>query len=186
MLARILGPQAWLRKRDTAVVSRTPDWTDRLLGSLTALDPRLDVAPYEVTARIARIALHISRRQEQVFGRFGLNRGDMGVLSALRIAGSAGLSPTHLFKGLMLSSAGITGRLDRLEERGLARRSRHPNDRRGILVELTEEGRRVLDEAVRANTSAERELVAGLAPEELSTLAGLLKVMLAGLESDSA
>lgn len=168
------------------MVSRAPDWTDRLLDSLTTLDPGLDVAPYEVTARIARIALHITRRQEHVFGRFGLNRGDMGVLSALRIAGSNGLSPTHLFKGLMQSSAGITGRLDRLEERGLAKRSRHPNDRRGILVEITDEGRQVLDEAVRANTNAERELVTGLTPEELSTLAGLLKKMLAGLENDSA
>jgi len=166
-------------------MSRAPDWTDRLLESLTALDPSLDVGPYEVTARIARLSLHVTRRQDQVFGRFGLNRGDMGVLSALRIAGSNGLSPTHLFKGLMQSSAGITGRLDRLEDRGLARRSRHPHDRRGILVELTEEGRQVLDEAIRANTKAERELVAGLAPSELAALAELLKKMLAGLETDA-
>ena len=167
-------------------MSRTSDWTDSFLGALTAIDPGLDVAPYEVTARISRIGLHVTRRQEQVFGRYGLNRGDMGVLTALRIAGSNGLSPTRLFKGLMQSSAGITGRLDRLEERGLVRRTRHPSDRRGILVELTDVGRQVLDEAVRANTSAERELVAGLKPAEIAALAALLKKMLGSLESGLA
>ena len=157
-----------------------------MLGAWSAIDPGLDVDAYEVTARVSRIALHIARHQEEVFGRFGLNRGDMGVLSALRIAGPPNqLSPTTLFKGLMLSSAGITSRLDRLEGRGLVRRARHPNDRRGILVELTDEGRSVLDEAVKANSVVERELVAGLDQKDLRSLATLLRKMLAGLETET-
>jgi len=160
------------------------DWTDRLLSSWAAVEPWFEGGIYEVTARISRIALHITRHQEEVFGRFGLNRGDVGVLSALRFAGpSRQLSPTQLFKGLMISSAGITSRLDRLEKRGLVRRERHPNDRRGVLVELTDEGRRVLDEAVKANTEAERELLATLDPIEARELASLLKKLLAGLET---
>jgi DNA-binding MarR family transcriptional regulator len=113
-----------------------------------------------------------------------LNRGDVGVLSALRIAGPPHqLSPTRLFKGLMLSSAGITNRLDRLEKRGLVRRERDPDDRRGVLVMLTPEGQAVLDQAVQANTAAERELVAQLEPDEMRLLGGLLKKLLAGLET---
>jgi len=160
------------------------DWTDDLLQSWSALQPGFEVGPYEVTARISRLALHIARHQEQVFGRFGLNRGDVGVLSALRIAGPPNhLSPTQLFKGLMLSSAGITSRLDRLEKRGLVRRIRHPNDRRGVLVELTEEGRSVLNDAVAANTAAERDLVAALDRDDIHALARLLKKMLAAVEA---
>jgi DNA-binding MarR family transcriptional regulator len=160
------------------------DWTDRLLASWTDAEPWFEGGPYEVTARISRIALHIARRQEAAFDRFGLSRGEVGVLSALRFAGpSQQLSPTQLFKGLMLSSAGITSRLDRLERRGLVRRERHPNDRRGVLVELTDEGRRVLDEAVKANTDAERHLVEGLDAAETRQLAALLKKMLAALEA---
>ncbi|HET7420461.1 MAG TPA: MarR family transcriptional regulator [Candidatus Dormibacteraeota bacterium] len=159
------------------------DWTDSVLRSLAAVVPGVDAAPYQVTARVSRLALYISRRQEEAFGRFGLNRGDVGVLSALRIAGPPNqLSPTQLFKGLMLSSAGITSRLDRLEKRGLVRRIRHPNDRRGVIVELTDEGRSVLDQAVQANTSTERELVQGLDAAEARELAALLKKMLAALE----
>ncbi len=63
------------------------------------------------------------------------------------------------------------------------RRERHPNDRRGVLVELTDDGRHVLDEAVKANTEAERELIATLAPAETRELATLLKKMLTGLEA---
>jgi len=166
------------------IKERDKDWTDDLLDRWTALQPGLDVGAYQVTARIARIGLHVARHQEDVFGRFGLNRGDVGVLSALRTAGPPHrLSPTRLFKGLMLSSAGITSRLDRLEKLGLVRRARDPNDRRGVRVELTEEGRALLDEAVNANTLAERELIAGLDPGELEVLAVLLKKLLAGLES---
>jgi len=90
----------------------------------SVLEPELDFEPYLVTGRVARIATHLARHQEEVFGRYGLNRGEVGVLSALRIVGPPHrLSPTKLFKGLMLSSAGMTSRLDRLEERGLVKRS---------------------------------------------------------------
>ena len=160
------------------------DWTDRVLERWAGLRAGDDMSHYQVTARISRIGLHLARSQERVFAQFGLNRGDVGVLSALRTAGrDQRLSPTELFKGLMLSSAGVTSRLDRLEERGLVRRTRHPNDRRGVLVELTEEGRTVLDDAVKANTAVERDLVGGLATAERAQLAELLKRLLADLES---
>ena len=158
------------------------DWADEVLESWASLQPDFDVGAYQVTSRVARLALHIARHQEEVFGRFGLNRGDVGVLSALRIAENNRLSPTQLFKGLMLSSAGITSRLDRLEKRGLVRRERHPNDRRGVIVELTDEGRSILDQAVRANAASERELVQGMDGAEARQLAELLKKMLAALE----
>ena len=138
---------------------------------------------YQVTARISRIALHIARRQDEAFGRFGLNRGEVGVLGALRIAGPPHrLSPTHLFKGLMLSSAGITSRLDRLEGRGLVKRTPDPDDRRSVVVELTDAGREVLDEAVAANTQGERSLIGDLSETEVATLGLLLRKMLGSLE----
>lgn len=141
------------------------------------------MGPYEVTARISRIALHVARAQEESFGRFGLNRGEVGVLAALRFAGpNQQLSPTRLFKGLMLSSAGITSRLDRLERRGYVKRARHPNDRRAVNVELTEAGRQVLEHAISANAASERDLVAGLNAAERRSLANLLKKLLGTLE----
>jgi DNA-binding MarR family transcriptional regulator len=161
----------------------SPDWTDSVLSRWAAIDPGLDMAAYQVTARISRIGQHLARHQEDVFGRFGLNRGEVGVLSALRLAGPPHrLSPTRLSKGLMLSSAGITSRLDGLEGRGLVKRARDPNDRRAVFVELTDTGRALVDEAVAANTSSERALVADLSAADVATLTGLLRKMLMRLE----
>jgi DNA-binding MarR family transcriptional regulator len=136
-----------------------------------------------VTARLARIGPHLARRQEAIFSRFGLGRGEVGALSALRIAGPPHqLSPTQLGRGLMLSSAGVTSRIDRLERRGLVRRLPDPHDRRGVIVELTDEGLAVVDAAVAANSESDRQLLARLDPEELATLESLLRKLLAGLE----
>ncbi len=152
----------------------------------SATSPRSSLARYEVTARLSRIALHVARVQEESFGKYGLNRGEVGVLAALRFAGpKQQSSPTRLFKGLMLSSAGITSRVDRLEKRGYVKRSRHPDDRRGVLVELTESGRHVLEMAVGADSSRERELVSGLSAAERKSLAALLKKLLSSLEPNS-
>ena len=161
------------------------DWTDDLLERWAVIRPSVDMDVYKVTARISRLGLHIARRQEEVFGRFGLNRGEVGVLSALRIAGPPHrLSPTRLLKGLMLSSAGITSRIDRLEHRGFVKRVPDPNDRRGVLVELTEAGRKVLDEAVAANAKSERAILGDLSDKQLETLSRLLRTMLGNLEPE--
>ena len=155
------------------------DWTETVLARL----PRRDVSPYEVTARLSRIAVHIARVQDETFARFGLNRGEVGVLGALLAAGdNRRLSPTTLFKGLMLSSAGITSRLDRLERRGYVTRTPHPEDRRGVLVELTTAGRKVLEQAVAADSVREAELIASLSKPQQRELTALLKKMLAALE----
>lgn len=159
------------------------DYTDYLLERWSAIQPGLDMNGLHVTSRISRLGQHLARRQEEVFGRLGLGRGEVGVLSALRIAGPPyRLSPTRLGRGLMLSSAGITSRLDRLERRGLLRRLPDPQDRRGVLVELTDEGKEVIDAAVLANTASERQVAAQLNPDEIEQLDQLLRKMLTGLE----
>jgi DNA-binding MarR family transcriptional regulator len=159
------------------------DFTDQVLQGISSTYPDLDVGAYHVTARVARLGLYLGRRQEEVFGRFGLNRGEVGVLSALRSAGPPHrLTPTRLGRGLMLSSAGITSRLDRLERRGLIVRLPDPDDRRGVLIELTDRGAELVDAAVRANTESETQLLAGFNDREIDTLQRLLRKLVSALE----
>jgi DNA-binding MarR family transcriptional regulator len=161
----------------------THDLTDRVLGGWHDVHPELEVRPLQVTARLSRIGPLLARRQEAIFERFGLNRGEVGALSALRIAGPPHrLSPTRLGKGLMLSSAGVTSRIDRLERRGLVRRLPDPDDRRGVIVELTDQGREVVDAAVAALAISDRELIDRLDPEEVAQFEALLRKFLGGLE----
>src|SRR5438445_13685818 len=100
------------------------DWIDQVVGRWAELQPGLPFDAYHVTGRISRIAARIAQREDEVFGRYGLTRGDVGVLSALRTSPPPHtLSPTQLFRGLMMSSAGITKRLDGLEQQGLDKRN---------------------------------------------------------------
>ena len=159
------------------------DPTDRVLSGWDETRPDLDVGALQVTARLSRIGPHLARRQDEVFGRFGLGRGEVGALSALRVSGPPyRLSPTRLAKGLMLSSAGVTSRIDRLERRGYVRRLADPNDRRGVMVELTDEGLEAVDAAVAANTVSDRQLLDRLDPEDVEQLEDLLRKVLALLE----
>jgi DNA-binding MarR family transcriptional regulator len=161
----------------------TEDLIDRTIGGWRGARQDIDTASLQVTGRLARIGGHLARRQEGVFERFGLNRGEVGALSALRVSGPPyQLSPTRLGRGLMLSSAGMTSRIDRLERRGLVRRLPDPDDRRGVIIELTEQGIATVDEAVRAVAASDRELVERLDPAEISALENLLRKLLSGLE----
>jgi DNA-binding MarR family transcriptional regulator len=154
-----------------------------VLGGWRDALPDLEITPLEVTGRLSRIGPLLARRQETVFSRFGLNRGEVGVLSALRIAGPPHrLSPTRLGRGLMLSSAGMTSRIDRLERRGLVRRLPDPDDRRGVMVELTDQGLEIVDAAVAALAISDRELLERFEPQELVLLEGLLRKLLGSLE----
>ena len=156
---------------------------DDVLTGWRGTDPGFDLRPLEVTGRLSRIGPLLARRQEAVFSRFGVNRGEVGALSALRVVGPPHrLSPTSLGRGLMLSSAGVTSRIDRLERRGLVRRLPDPDDRRGVIVELTDEGLALVDQAVEAVTESDRQLLGRLDGQEMTDLEALLRKLLAGLE----
>ena len=162
------------------------DWVDNLVEQWSGLQPALPIDAYHVTGRIARIAARIAQRQDEIFTRYGLNRGDVGVLSALLMARpSHTLSPTQLFRGLMLSSAGMTKRLDRLESRGLVKRRPDPKDRRGVTIQLSESGRRLVAKAVAENTKTEAALLSGLSAKERRLFGDLLRTLLRELEPAS-
>jgi DNA-binding MarR family transcriptional regulator len=80
----------------------------------------------------------------------------------------------------MVTSGAMTARLDRLERAGLIARAPHPEDRRGILVQLTEKGRELIDEAVTAHVENEHRILAGLTKQEQDRLIRLLEKVIAG------
>ena len=114
-------------------------------------------------------------RLAPLFARFGLQAGEFDVLATLRRSGQPyALTPTALYEATMVTSGAMTNRLDRLEKAGLILRGPHPNDRRGIVVQLTENGLALIDAALTAHVANEHEILAGLTVAERDTLAGLL------------
>ena len=138
--------------------------------------PDLDVSPMGVLGRLNEASSLIARdRLAPLFARFGLQAGEFDVLATLRRSGSPyALTPTALYEATMVTSGAMTNRLDRLEKAGLILRGPHPNDRRGIVVQLTEKGLALIDEALTAHVANEHEILAGLTVAERDTLAGLL------------
>lgn len=117
-----------------------------------------------------------------LFARYGLQSGEFDVLATLRRAGSPyALTPTALYEATMVTSGAMTNRLDRLETSGLILRGPHPNDRRGIVVRLTEKGLALIDEAVAAHVANEHEVLAGLTHAEQETISRLLEKLIASL-----
>ena len=138
--------------------------------------PDLDVSPMLVLGRLNEASSLVAReRLAPLFARFGLQAGEFDVLATLRRSGQPyALTPTALYEATMVTSGAMTNRLDRLEKAGLILRGPHPNDRRGIVVQLTENGLALIDEALTANVANEHEILAGLTVAERDTLAGLL------------
>jgi DNA-binding MarR family transcriptional regulator len=155
------------------------DEIDRIVEQWNSSRPDLDVSPTHVLQRITRLSILEDVSFGRVFARHGLAWGEYVVLAALRRAGPPyRMSPTALYSSVILSSGGMTKRLDRLERLGLIEREPDPNDRRGRLVVLTDRGRELVDAAVVDHLENEQRLLAALDEGERRQLAALLRKLL--------
>ena len=149
--------------------------------------PELDPSGFEVVGRILVLAEHLRRRVGEVLEPLGLGLWGFDVLATLRRQGAPfRLTPTELSHASMLTSGAMTNRLDRLEEAGLVRRERNPDDRRGVHVVLTEHGRELVDRALAVRFDEANDAVAGMALKEREKTAALLAKLLAHLEQEKA
>jgi DNA-binding MarR family transcriptional regulator len=145
--------------------------------------PDLPALPMAIFGRLADAAERVTRdHMDPLFAKSGLQRGEFDVLATLRRSGHPYmLSPTQLYEALMISSGGMTNRLDRLERAGLVERRPDPNDRRGKLIALTDAGRRVVDQLIDGVVAGEERLLSVLTRAEREQLNVLLKKLITGL-----
>src|SRR6516225_562446 len=128
------------------------------------------------SGRTSRLSREIERRLEPVYAASGLEPGWYDVLATLRRAGPPyRLRPTDFAAALMLTSSGTTKRLDRLEAAGYITRAPDPSDRRGVLITLTPQGRRLIDRATVKHMANEKRILSGLTTAEQRQLADLLR-----------
>ena len=109
----------------------TEDHVDRLRALWAEELPDLDTVPMSILGRIYRLSNLVRPSIEATFAEFGLDRGEFDVISTIRRAGPPyRMIPTDLYRLLMISSGGLTHRLDRLEKAGLIERRR---DRKSVV-----------------------------------------------------
>lgn len=160
------------------------DEVDRLVEAWRRERPDLDVSPLEVLSRLTRLARHLDRARRVAFAERDLQVWEFDVLSALRRSGAPyRLSPGALLNQTLVTSGTMTNRIDRLAERGLVRREPDPNDRRGVLVVLTDAGLAQVDAALSHLLKHEQELLQVLTTRQREQLAELLRELGAPYET---
>ena len=156
------------------------DEVDELSEAWARERPDLDLGALAVFSRISRLARHLDLARREAFTAHGIESWEFDVLAALRRAGAPyELSPGRLLRATLVTSGTMTNRVDRLADRGFVERHPDPDDRRGVIVRLTREGKAAVDGAFTALIEAEKALLAELAATEQKQLAGLLRRLLA-------
>lgn len=165
----------------------SPDSLDRVAEIQQAWRrerPDLDPSPQGVIGRLHRVALELTKHLVAVYGEFGLTEGEFDVLATLRRAGepfehAAGDLADHT----LVTTGGLTKRVDRLEARGLVERRVEASDARRRLVRLTPEGRDLIDRAFTAHLANEHRLLGELGEADAASLEPILTRWLRLLEA---
>lgn len=159
------------------------DHVDRVLEQWHAVTPDRDVSPMAVFTRLYRLSKYLNRNIAAVFRRHGLHDGEFDLLATLYRSGQPeGLTPNALRRAAVLSSGAMTNRLDRLESAGLIQRVANPDDRRSLLIRLSEKGQALLLGCLDEYLSALHQLQAPLEEDQRRQLAQALRALLAPLE----
>jgi DNA-binding MarR family transcriptional regulator len=156
------------------------DEVDELLEAWGRERRDLDLAPVAVFSRVSRLARRLELARREAFAEHAIEQWEFDVLAALRRVGTPyELSPGRLLKETLVTSGTMTNRVDRLSARGLVERYPDPDDRRGVIVRLTAEGKAAVDGAFTALLDAERALLEDLPERDRKKLAALLRALLA-------
>ena len=145
--------------------------------------PNLDFEVEGIVDRMNGLTRRFKRSLNDTLAEHDLSYEEWDVLGALRRAGppfrrSAG----ELAKLSELSSGAMTNRLDRLEKAGLVKRLADPNDRRGVLVELTKGGSKKWLDSTGAEAAREALIAAALNDREKEQLNALLRRLMLEFE----
>jgi DNA-binding MarR family transcriptional regulator len=162
----------------------TEDHVDRVRRK--AHLPHAGETGVEVAARIFRYCTYLEQCVAGAFAQAGLSRTEADLLGALLRSPDSHVSAGTLAASTICSTGTMTNRLDRLERAGMIRRHDDPDDRRGVLIELSAKGRKAIVAALAARDQIDAELTPGLSVAERRALAALLRKVLVAVEGAPA
>jgi DNA-binding MarR family transcriptional regulator len=136
----------------------------------------------EAVINLIRTSSFLVAELDRVFRRYAITGAGFNVLMILRGAHGP-LSPYEIGERRLVTRGTVTGLLDTLEKQELVRRRPHPEDRRMLLIEVTEHAEALLDEVCDELFPAQAEMMAGLTGSEKDSLVRLLGKLGHHLES---
>lgn len=152
------------------------DRVDRIQDQWRLERPDLDPTPQGVIGRLHRLAARLHDELVVVYREHGLGEGDFDVLASLRRSGPRYELPAgELAEHTMITTGGMSKRLDGLEKLGLVERRVDADDARVRRVALTARGRSVIDAAFTDHLANEARLLAELPPLDRLALERILR-----------
>lgn len=143
--------------------------------------PDIDCSGKAVVGRVLHLHEVFLKAINRTLSKHRLKYPAFAVLATLRVHGAPyRMSPTALLDSLILTSGGLSNILRKLEKAGHIRRMANDVDGRGVIVELTYQGRRVVEPAMRDHAETERRLIKLLSAEEQTLVAHALGRMMSG------
>ena len=167
---------------------RPGDGRARLTGNLPAEAafaaeyPGGDLLSAMVTRALERVAASINSGIAQVWREHGISHAAGNALSVIEGAARP-MTPGEISEAMHTTSGSITSLIDTLVKNGLVRRMEHADDRRKVLVDITETGQAVLDAALPSVVLRVTEMQAGLSEAERRRLFALIEKLHASIDS---
>jgi DNA-binding MarR family transcriptional regulator len=156
------------------------DSVDDFLDQWAALRTDLDLDAMGVIGRILRLSRLVSADLKDYFAEHGMETWEFDVLATLHRSNRP-LTPKALAASVMIGSAALTNRVDRLAARGLVTREAVPGDRRSLHLALTDEGRDLVDRTVEGHVRNQRKILSGLDRGDCDELNRILRALLVSL-----
>ena len=141
-----------------------------------------DASVQRAITAISQVTKKLDQWYDRQLADLGISHGEWSVLSQLAKADGGPLTPSLLADAANLAPSSMTSRLDRMCERGLVVREPDQVKRTRVLVTLTEAGSELFAQAIREANVVESDVLADLRPDQRTTLADLLEVVLEGLD----
>lgn len=160
-----------------------PDAVDRRMQQWQEEIPRLDPGVEGIIQRVGKLERTFKRLYEETLDAYGLTWGEWKVITSLRYAGAPyRSSPSKLSDECDLSTGAMTARLDKMEAAGTVRRLPDPDDRRGVVIELTDEGHALWQEVIDLEIEKESNVATALTGAERDELNALLRRLVHAFE----
>ena len=142
--------------------------------------PDGDPSAAEAFATLIRAGEAVNAEVERaMLASFGVPQNVLNSLAVIDGAESA-LTPSVISERTLTSSGTMTGTLDALEYNGWVRRVPNPDDRRSVLIDITDEGRAVADQFLPGIRTIEQSVLVELTDTERTDLIKLLAKVLRG------
>lgn len=159
-------------------VPQIPDY--QRLCEFSRRVPALDPEAVYAVATVHAVGAELAGAMQASLGKHGMTEGRLRVLAKL-MDRDRPMTHSELADCCGVTKGTITGLVDGLERDGYVERQAEPNDRRVMMIELTQAGRSLLDRILPGHLARLSKMVSGLTRDEQRQLVELLKKVREGL-----